>query len=125
MKLEKYLANKSSRLSFLRKNILLFLVIIFVFTFGRLEIAAAKTKASPASKKSSAAVKMVKKKPVKSNQTKTTLKWTASGLKALGSMASFDYSYTIRNAVIKKVEKYARRKNIKTITAAVINSMDE
>lgn len=56
---------------------------------------------------------------------KTTLKWDTSGLKYLNNSAAFDYSSAVRNAVIKKIENYARRKHIKVITGAVINSMRE
>lgn len=60
-------------------------------------------------------------------QTKTaakmvTVKWSADGIKALGSM---DHSSFIRNIVMKKVETYAKRNNIKLITARVVRSMRE
>ncbi|MEK7615464.1 MAG: hypothetical protein AAB431_03725, partial [Patescibacteria group bacterium] len=51
--------------------------------------------------------------------------WDKSGLKALGSLASFDYQTSIRNAYMKKVENYARRNGIKTITGAVVKGMRE
>ena len=66
-----------------------------------------------------------KVKSKKTSGVKTTLKWSASGLKLLNNFASFDYSSAIRNAYIKKVENYARRNNIKLITADVVNSMRE
>lgn len=56
---------------------------------------------------------------------KTTMDWDASGLKYLSTPSHFDYSSTIRNAVIKKIENYARRNKIKVISLAVINSMRE
>jgi len=106
---------------------ILALAVIFVVTFFSLDVAAVSAKTTSIVKKPAVAKSIAKKKPVKSknSQAKTTLQWTASGLKALGSMAAFDYSYTIRNVIIKKVENYARRKKIKIITAAVVKSMDE
>lgn len=52
-----------------------------------------------------------------------TVKWATSGLNAIGSLASFDYSTSIRNAYKRKVEAYAKSKGITLITAAVVNSM--
>ena len=73
---------------------------------------------------SQAAVKKaVKKAPAP--KIKTTMKWDAGALKILNNFASFDYSSTIRNAYIKKVEAYAKRNKIKIITAAVVNGMRE
>jgi hypothetical protein len=67
-----------------------------------------------------------KTKVVKStSKYKTTMKWDASGLKYLSNGAHFDYSSAVRNAVIKKIENYAKRNKIKLITLAVINSMRE
>lgn len=56
---------------------------------------------------------------------KTTMDWDASALKILSNFAGFDYSNVVRNAYIKKVEDYARRNNIKVITADVIDSIRE
>jgi len=53
----------------------------------------------------------------------TTVKWSADGKIALGGIGAFDYSYSIRNAVIRKVEAYARAHGIKLITAKVLNTM--
>ncbi len=78
----------------------------------------AKTQATKATK----AAKATKAKAVK-GQTVTSLRWTPAAQKALGSLASFDYSYTIRNAVIRKIENYARKQGIRIITPAVINAM--
>jgi len=64
-------------------------------------------------------------KTTKTSSSKTTtgsVKWAASGLKAIGSLASFDYSTTIRNAYMQKIATYAKRKGITLITAAVVNS---
>jgi hypothetical protein len=56
---------------------------------------------------------------------KTTIKWAASGLSAIGPLSSFDYSTSIRNAYKKKVEAYARSQGITLITASVVNSMHQ
>ena len=56
---------------------------------------------------------------------KTTMTWSASGLKKVSNLASFDYSTAIRNAYVKKVESYAKRNKIKVITAAVVDGMHE
>ncbi|MEI6378220.1 MAG: hypothetical protein WCO55_01035 [Candidatus Falkowbacteria bacterium] len=56
---------------------------------------------------------------------KTTMQWSASGLSRVSNLRSFDYSVAIRNAYVKKVEAYARRKKIKVITAAVVDGMRE
>lgn len=58
-------------------------------------------------------------------KTAVTPKWTASGLKALGPMSAFDYSTTIKKAVMKKIENYAKRNNFKTIDDKVVKSMRE
>ena len=55
----------------------------------------------------------------------TAVKWTTAGLKAIGSLASFDYSTVIRNAYMRKVEAYAKRLGVTSITASVVNSMHE
>jgi hypothetical protein len=108
-------------------KIFLVMAVIFAISLVRIDVAAAKTKTAVATKKPVVTKIIPKKKTTKnqSSQTKVTVKWAASGLKALGGIASFDYSYAIRNATIKKIENYARRKNIKVITAAVINSINE
>lgn len=101
------------------KKILLSLLIVLtavsVLNFYPTVAAQAKTKAR---------TKIVKHR-TKTAKYKTTLKWDASGLKYLNNSAAFDYSSVVRNAVIKKIEKYARRNHIKIITGAVINSMRE
>lgn len=61
-----------------------------------------------------------KKKPV--SKIKTSMKWTPAALKALGSFGSFDYNNAIRNAYIKKIEAYAKKKKAKTVTPAIVNS---
>ena len=100
---------------------------------------ATSAKVAIAKKKATKKKKIVKKTKItkKSKVTKTAssaksnvsvssdLKWDASGLKLVSNLAHFDYSAVIRNAYLKKVENYARRNNIKVITAAVINSMRE
>ena len=116
-------------------NLFLAVVILITVFFLKINVTLAQTstqaKAASSIKKTTATKSVPKKKTVKSvktakdTKTKTTLKWTADGIRALGSMASFDYSYSIRNAFIKKIENYARRKNIKVINAKVVNSMDE
>lgn len=139
MNIKKYLKNDAGQ----AKRIILAAVIIFTIIFSNINAAFAQTKTSPVNKKPIAAKVVSKKKAVKSVKatktvkavkstkvakaavTKTSLKWTADGLRALGSIASFGYNYSLRNTIIKKVENYARRKNIKVITAAVVNSMDE
>lgn len=56
---------------------------------------------------------------------KTTMKWDASALKIINSPSAFDRNSAIRNFYIKKVENYAKRNNIKLITAKVVNGMRE
>lgn len=56
---------------------------------------------------------------------KTTMKWDASVLKIINSPSAFDRNNAIRNSYIKKVENYAKRHNIKLITAKVVNGMRE
>lgn len=77
--------------------------------------------------KTAVAAKPVVKTAAVSTKTKygTTLKWDASALKLISNFQSFDYNTAIRSAYIKKVESYARRNNISTVTYAVINSMRE
>jgi hypothetical protein len=48
------------------------------------------------------------------------VKWAASGLKSVARIPS-----GVRTAYKKKVENYARRNNIKLITATVVNNMRE
>jgi hypothetical protein len=57
--------------------------------------------------------------------TTTGVRWATSGLNAIGSLASFDYSTSIRNSYKKKVEAYAKRNGITLITASVVNSMHQ
>jgi hypothetical protein len=65
----------------------------------------------------------------KNSTTKTTtmsgMPWDASAVKMVSSMVQFDYSKTIRQAYINKVNTYAKRNGIKTVTSAVINGMHE
>jgi len=56
---------------------------------------------------------------------KTTMKWDASALKIINNLSAFDYNSAIRNSYIKKVENYAKRHNIKLITAKVVKDMRE
>ncbi len=72
-------------------------------------------------------VKKSETKPVakKTVTVSTSVKWDKSGLKAIGSLASFDYQKSIRNAYMKKVENYAKRKGVKLITASVVQGMHE
>ncbi len=86
----------------------------------------ASTANTAAKNKTKIALKVKSKTKVKAKaKIKTTLKWDASALKIINNFAGFDYSSTVRNAYIKKVENYARRNNIKVVTATVINSMRE
>jgi hypothetical protein len=55
----------------------------------------------------------------------TGIRWASSGLSAIGSLSSFDYSTSIRNAYKRKVEAYAKSKGITLITASVVNSMHQ
>jgi len=121
----------------LNKKNILSLLIVLVVAFFNLNSTLAKASTTSATKKTAATKvvskkkvvktkKVVKaKKTVKSGKTVMTLKWSADGIKTIGSIAAFDYSYSIRNAVIKKIENYAKRNHIKVITAKVINSMNE
>jgi hypothetical protein len=74
----------------------------------------AKTKSAPVAKKIST-VKIAS----------TGVRWASSGLSAIGSLSSFDYSTSIRNAYKRKVEAYAKSKGITLITASVVNSMHQ
>jgi len=91
-------------------------------------VAPAKAKTATTAKAKTATV-VAKAKTATTAKAKTTsspgVQWTTSGLNAIGSLASFDYNRTIRNAYIAKVENYARRNGIKSITASVVNSMHE
>ncbi|MCX6800270.1 MAG: hypothetical protein NT091_03955 [Candidatus Falkowbacteria bacterium] len=51
----------------------------------------------------------------------STLKWDSSGLKELRRINNL----AVRQAYAKKVEAYARRNNIRIITAKVINGIRE
>ncbi len=83
----------------------------------------AQIKATPAKTQAAKAIKVAKATKAVKGKTVTNLRWTPAAQKALGSLASFDYSYTIRNAVIRKIENYARKQGIRIITPAVINAM--
>ncbi len=79
-------------------------------------------KAAPVVVKTTAAKKVtIAKKAVKAKKI-SSVTWTASGLRAVGSLRSFDYSTTIRNAYMAKIAAYAKARGIKQITAAVVNS---
>ena len=117
-------------------KIVLSLFILLVVAFFNLNVTLAKTNTTTPTKKTVttkvvpkkkivATKKPVMKKTVKAGKTVMSLKWSADGIKTIGSIAAFDYSYSIRNAVIKKIENYAKRNHIKVITAKVINSMNE
>lgn len=100
------------------KKIYLSLLIIFVIVFLNINTTFAKTVVK--SKKAPVKKTVVSKKIT----TKTTMKWTADGLRAVGSIQSFGYNYGLRNTIIKKIENYAKRKHIKIINASVVNKMD-
>jgi hypothetical protein len=53
----------------------------------------------------------------------TTMRWNSTSLNFLGHMASFDYNYSIRASVIRKIEAYARSRNISTITMGMMDAM--
>jgi hypothetical protein len=83
-------------------------------------------KVIPAKPKVAAAVST----PASKTNSKVTIassgvKWAPSGLSAIGSLASFDYSTSIRNSYKRKVEAYAKSKGITLITASVVNSMHQ
>jgi uncharacterized protein YaaW (UPF0174 family) len=104
-------------------------------------LATAQASSSVVRKKSAAVKTAVVKKTVKKttkSSTKSTTKktktlssstggvtWSASALKMMSRMASFDYSYTIRRATMTKIANYAKQHHIKVITASVINSCQE
>ena len=69
--------------------------------------------------------KAIVKKATVAKTTTSTIKWSASGLKALGSVSVSDGSYAIRNTYKKKIESYAKRNGITLITAQVVQSMRE
>jgi hypothetical protein len=77
----------------------------------------------PAVKKTALAVTVKKTSTVKIAS--TGVRWASSGLSAIGSLSSFDYSTSIRNAYKRKVEDYAKSKGITLITASVVNSMHQ
>ena len=54
-----------------------------------------------------------------------SVRWAASGLKQIGSLASFDYNTSIRSAYMAKVVNYAKRNGISVITAEVVKGMHE
>lgn len=116
-------ANLNNSQSNLKRLFLSLIAISLMFSVFNACPVSAKTKVtSKTAKKTVVAKKAVK---TKSKALKTTMKWDTSGVKALGSMASFDYNYSIRDSFVKKVENYAKRKHIKVITASVINHMTE
>jgi hypothetical protein len=80
-------------------------------------------KEAPAVKKTVPAVTVKKTSTVKIAS--TGVRWASSGLSAIGSLSSFDYSTSIRNAYKRKVEAYAKSKGITLITASVVNSMHQ
>lgn len=118
------------------KKLILFIFIvciIIIFNFKTTNVMAATSSSVKkaavtkvvSTKKTTVKKKIATKKSVKTGKTVMTMKWSADGLKTIGNIASFDYSYAIRNAVIKKIENYAKRNHITVITAKVINSMNE
>jgi hypothetical protein len=91
-------------------------------------VAAKITKPAPAKTTTPAPAKSEKPATVKAastNQTVNGVKWDASALKMISGMQQFDYSKTIRQAYINKVNAYAKRNGIKTVTASVIKNMRE
>jgi hypothetical protein len=67
----------------------------------------------------------VTKVTIAASKTVSGMTWDASALKMISSMVQFDYSNVIRQAYINKVNAYAKRNGIKTVTASVINNMRE
>jgi guanyl-specific ribonuclease Sa len=123
----------------MKKRISLIILIIAISSIGFFQTNAvsAKTATTTAVKKTTTTKVAAKKKTTTTkatkatskkktvNKTVTTMKWSADAQKLIGNIASFDYNYSIRNAVIKKIENYAKRHKIKVITAKMINSMNE
>ena len=105
------------------KKLFLSAIIIFIFAWFNVDVISVQAK-TVITKKAVKKTAVVKKKVI-SGVTKTSMKWTADGLKALGSPASFGYNYALRNTIIKKIENYARKKKVSVINAKVVNSMDE
>lgn len=58
-------------------------------------------------------------------KTTSSITWSRDALRIINNPSAFDHSRTIRNAYVQKVLNYAKRNNIKVITAAVINGMRE
>ena len=82
-------------------------------------------KATSTPVKKTATVKQTAPKISASTAPKSSVSWASSGLKAIGSLASFDYSTRIRSAYMRKVEAYAKSRGITLITASVVNSMHQ
>ena len=110
-------------------SISVLIIIVSIFSWFNININSVEAAATKTTvKKTTVVKKAVAKKPVVKKKvvatTKTSMKWTADGLKALGSPASFGYNYTLRNAIIKKIENYARKNKITVINAKVVNNMN-
>ncbi len=55
----------------------------------------------------------------------TTMRWDAASLRFLSNIAAFDYSYSIRATIIRKIEKYAREHHISEVTMSMMNAEAE
>lgn len=115
----------------MKKNIFIFLTIALSFmvtnssyaktassstVITKIAPVAKKTTIVPVKTKTVAKPKIVAKKPIVLSK----VTWTPAAIKASKKIPS-----QIRNAVMIKIENYARRKKIKTITPAVMNGMRE
>lgn len=105
----------------MKKRISLIILITIISSIGFLQInsVSAKTTAKKTVKTTKTTVKKAAGKTV------MTMPWSADAQKLIGNIASFDYNYSIRNSVIKKIENYAKKHKAKIVTAKLINSMDE
>lgn len=114
----------------MKKGISIIILATIISSIGFFEInsVSAKTTTKAAVKKTTITKTAAKKKAAtKAAKGKTimTMPWSADAQKLIGSIASFDYNYSIRNAVIRKMENYAKKHKVKVVTAKMINSMDE
>lgn len=120
-------------LIYMKKIYFFVALIIFSFSINLVLVSAKATSQKPVTKKS-----VVKKTPTKNKvipkaktNTKkgsgygTSMTWDKSALKIISNLNGFDGSTYIRNSYVKKVEAYARRNNIKIITAKVVDDMRE
>lgn len=98
----------------MKKIIISFFVLSLMFNFGFNAQAATTTKVTTPAKTTTTKAK-VAPKPVVSKVT-----WTSAALRLINRIPR-----GVRPAYKKKVEDYARRNKIKTITPAVVNGMRE